>query len=285
MRSKLKNAILLGAAVLFVGCGGKFYSGDINKNGVKDKLTANYDKKAQTYRINFVENKEPETIFYGEGKNVSKPKAADLDGDGLEDVVFAFQERDSGKRTLFWIMNNTDSKRYEDKSFVVKEITGLPEKGKNINLHVQELANNTPFVIADYDIHHLERGNWVKYSLAGEFYKDKFDINRDSIGDFVYEPHNRKLTFMVSNGDKSYDYFDLNSDYPIRHLRFTRDNNVTVHKKTGEHTETRSYTTTDSKGNIQIHWHTVTIDEMRADTYKFQDRQFNLIHTREYEED
>lgn len=60
MESKLKNAILLGTAFLLVGCGGKFYSGDINKNGVKDKLTANYDKKAQTYRIDLVENKEAE---------------------------------------------------------------------------------------------------------------------------------------------------------------------------------------------------------------------------------
>jgi len=282
---KLVKSLVIGVATfsLLAGCS-KFYSGDLNKNGVKDSLKTEYDKKSQEFYIYFTEDKIDKSIFYGEGKNVSKPKVIDLDNDGLEDIAFVFQERGSEMRTLYSIINNTDTNSFEEEEFVTEEISELHYGEKNVNLRTKGLANNTPLVVVDSSIYHLEKGKWVKYDLGGKLFRSEFDINNDGVGDFVLMPYDKKLTFMVSDKDKSYYPVGLESEYKISRVVFDKEGNVVVHKVTGSHSDMEMYTYTDAKGNLQTGWRSVTVYEMLADTYEFKNNHFVLIDSREYED-
>lgn len=283
---KFIKPLIIGLALsLVVGCsGGKFFSGDINKNGEKDSIKTKYDKETQEFYITLTENEVETTIFYGEGKKVSKPKVVDLDNDGMEDIVFAFQEKDSEKRILYAIINNTDTESFVEEKFIVKEIDGLPYKDRNVRLWVKELPNNTPLLIVDNDAYHLERNKWEKYDLQGRFIRKDFDINNDNLGDFVlFDENNNTLNFMVSDKDKSYQSISLNSEKKITDLEFNKDGSITVHKLLDTHSETETTMVIGFKGNLTPGTKTITVYEMRKDTYELKNNKFEIVKSEEYE--
>ncbi len=278
----LRNKVLIGSTVSLIalsmfGCNGKFYSGDINDNGIKDFLKAKTE--GESFHISLVEGKEEDILFFANGKTVSNLEVTDLDGNELEDIVFAFQGRE--QRNLFNIMNYSNSGKVEP--FEVNEMERLPNGDKKIKLKIKELANNTPLVIADNEVYHLENKIWERYNLTGKFLKKDFDMNKDGIGDFVLLRDKFALNFMISDNEGHYHPTVVESDKEIRDLDIEEDSNIVVHKLLGSHSRSTTTMVMGGDGKLKPGIKTVKVYEMMADSYLFDGAKFDFTGSEEYE--